>query len=79
LDPGGTFDVRQEEVAPNHWEITFLKVNMKGKALFFKTINVQQNEMRSHFHQVPETLTLMQAMDLLQKQEAVPVTLGHDS
>jgi hypothetical protein len=79
LDRGGTFDVRQEEVAPNHWEITFLKVNMKGKALFFKTINVQQNEMRSHFHQVPETLTLTQAIDLLQKQDAVPVTPGHDS
>jgi len=58
LDPGGTFDVRQGEVAPNHWEVTSLKVNMKGKALFFKTIDVQQNETRSHFHQVPETLTL---------------------
>jgi hypothetical protein len=78
LDPGGTFDVRQEEVAPNHWEITSLKVNMKGKALFFKTINIQQNETRSHFNQVPETLTLTQAMDLLQKQDAVPVTPGHD-
>lgn len=79
LDPGGTFDVRQEEVAPNHWEVTLLRVNMKGKALFFKTINVQENETRSHFHQVPETLTLTQAMDLLQKQDAVPVTHGHDS
>jgi hypothetical protein len=27
----------------------------------------------------PETLTLTQAMDLLQKQDAVPVTSGHDS
>ena len=79
LDPGGTFDVHQEEVAPNHWEITSLKVNMKGKVLFFKTINVQQNETRSQFHQVPETLTLTQAMDLLQKQDAVPVIHGHDS
>lgn len=77
LDPGGTFDVRQEEVSPNHWEITFLKINMKGRALFFKTINVQQNEIRSHFRPLPETLTLVQARDLLQKQDAVPATPGH--
>jgi hypothetical protein len=72
LDPGGTFDVRQQEVAPNHWEMTLLKVNMKGKALFFKTINVQQNESRSHFRQVPDNLTLPQAWDLLQKQATLP-------
>jgi hypothetical protein len=71
LDPGGTFDVRQEEVARKHWEITLLKVNMKGKALFFKTINVRQNETRSHFQLVPDTLTLPQARDLLQKQASV--------
>jgi hypothetical protein len=78
LDPGGTFDVRQQEVAPNHWEITFLKVNMKGKALFFKNIDVQQHEMRSDFRQVPETLTLSQAKDLLQKQDAGPALLSDD-
>lgn len=72
LDAGGKFDVRQEEVTPNHWEITLLKVNMKGKALFFKTINVQQDELRSHFRQVSDNLTLPQAWDLLQKQPAVP-------
>jgi predicted esterase YcpF (UPF0227 family) len=68
LDPGGTFDVRQEEVGQKHWEITLLKVNMRGKALVFKTINVQQDETRSHFQQVPDTLTLPQARDLLQKR-----------
>jgi hypothetical protein len=68
LDRGGTFDVRQEEVAEKHWEITLLKVNMKGKALFFKTIDVKQDETRSHFQQAPDLLTLPQARDLLQKQ-----------
>jgi hypothetical protein len=68
LDPGGTFDVRQEEVGQKHWEITLLKVNMRGKALVFKTINVQQDETRSHFQQVPNTLTLPEARDLLQKR-----------
>jgi hypothetical protein len=71
LEQGGTFDVRQEEVAPNHWEITQLKVNMKGKALFFKTISVQQNELRDHFERVSDTLTLSQAADSLLKQVAI--------
>jgi hypothetical protein len=67
LDPGGTFHVRQQEVTPNHWEITLLNVNMKGKALFFKTINVQQDETRSRFRKIPDDLTLSQAKNLLQE------------
>jgi hypothetical protein len=71
LDQGGTFDVRQEEVVPNRWEITRLKINMRGKALIFKTISVQQNELRDHFQQVSDTLTLSQAADSLSKQVAI--------
>jgi hypothetical protein len=68
LDQGGTFDVRQEDVGQGHWEITRLKVNMKGKALFFKTIDVQQDDSRSEFHKVPNTVTLAQAEEMLRKQ-----------
>src|SRR5262249_51335956 len=37
LDRGGTFNVKQQEVAPGYWELTVLDVQMRGKALFFKT------------------------------------------
>ena len=70
LDQGGTFDVRQDRVGADHWEITRLKVSMKGRALFFKTIGVEQDESRSHFQQIPDTLTLAQAGDLLLKEAA---------
>jgi hypothetical protein len=70
LDQGGTFDVRQDRVGADYWEITRLKVNMKGKALFFKTIGVEQDETRSHFQQIPDTVTLAQAGDLLLKEVA---------
>lgn len=70
LNQGGTFDVRQEEVAPGIWEMALLKVNMTGKALFFKTVSVQQDEKHSDFHRVPDTLTLDQAEDMLRKQVA---------
>jgi hypothetical protein len=70
LDRGGTFDVRQARVAANHWEIERLNVDMKGKALFFKTISVQQDETHSHFQQLPDDITLADAANLLVKEAA---------
>jgi hypothetical protein len=68
LDKGGTFDVKQQEVAPGYWELTVLNVRMRGKALFFKTIAVQQNYSRSEFTRVPKDLTIAQAAEILKKQ-----------
>lgn len=68
LDPGGDFDVKQAEVAPGFWELTVLNVNMKGKALFFKTIAVQQKYSRTHFQRVRDDLTATEAAELLRKQ-----------
>ncbi len=36
LSKGGEFHVRQMEVAPGHWDITLLHVNMHGKAVIFQ-------------------------------------------
>jgi hypothetical protein len=68
LDPGGTFDVRREEVAPGHWAIIRMQVNMNGKILFFKTIAVQQDEIDSHFRRIPDSTTMRQAEAMVQKQ-----------
>jgi len=78
LNAGGQFHVKQMEVAQGYWEMTFLHVDMKGKALFFKIISVQQKLERSDFHQVSDSLTLSEAADLLHKQTvAVAVSAGH--
>ena len=71
LDKGGEFHVKQSEVAPGLWEITLLHVNMHGKALFFKTIAVQENEIRTNFQRVPDNLALSEAAQQLQKQSSV--------
>jgi hypothetical protein len=77
LNAGGQFHVKQMEVAPGYWEMTLLQVDMKGKALFFKTISVQQKLGRSDFHQVSDSLTLAEAADLLHKQTVdVAVSAG---
>jgi hypothetical protein len=70
LDSGGRFEVQQAEVAPGYWELTRLNVEMKGKALFFRTINVQQRLRRSDFHRISDDLTVAQGADLLRKQAA---------
>jgi hypothetical protein len=67
LDPGGTFHVVQKEIQPGYWELTLLNVNMKGKALFFKTISVQQKMQRSMFRRLPDDLTVAQGINLLHK------------
>jgi len=78
LSAGGQFHVKQMEVAPGYWEMTLLQVDMKGKALFFKTISVQQKLGRSDFHQVSDSLTLAEAADLLHKQTVdVAVSASH--
>jgi hypothetical protein len=71
LDKGGRFEVRQTEVAPGQWEMTALLVDMKGKALLFKTIDVQQTESHSDFHRVPDDLTLAEAARILNGQTVV--------
>ena len=68
LDKGGTFDVKQKEVAPGYWELTLLNVDMKGKVLFFKTISVHQKESRTEFKRVSDNLTVAQAADTLRTQ-----------
>ena len=70
LDKGGSFEVRQEPVAPGYWELTVLNVHMTGRALFFKTIGEQQQFSRSEFKRVPDNLTLAQAEQMLKKEVA---------
>ncbi len=64
LDEGGTFLVRQEEVGPGCWEMTTMDVQMSGKALFFKTIDVRQKEIDSEFQAVPASATIEQAAEM---------------
>jgi len=65
LDKDGTFTVRQEEVGPGHWDLTYLNVHMNGKVLCFKTITVLQKKTLSDYRPLPSDVTLQQTADLL--------------
>lgn len=69
LDAGGTFNVVQREVGDGHWDMVYLRVNMNGKALFFKTISVHDHEAYSNYHRVPDDMTPSEAAKQL-KQDA---------
>jgi len=61
LAPGGTFEVKQKEVSPGYWEVTMMRVEMYGKALFFKTIGAHEDESYVDFKRVPDNASLEQA------------------
>jgi hypothetical protein len=63
LHEGGTFRVERREVAPGLWQITETHVHIAGRALFFKNIGQQQDEVQTEFTQVPEGTTLEQAAE----------------
>lgn len=68
LEKGGRFEVKQAEVSPGHWEMIILTVDMKGKALLFKTVGVYETENHSDFQRVPDDLTLAEAAGILNRQ-----------
>lgn len=71
LEKGGQFVVKRTEVAPGHWKVTELAVNMQGKALLFKTISVQQNELHRNFERVLDDLTIADAAAILLTQYVI--------
>jgi hypothetical protein len=80
LNKGGTFKVVQQQVGPAHWEVVALDINMTGRAVIFKTINVKQREQYSDFRRVPDSLTLGQAYEILQKDpNPVSASSGGDA
>jgi hypothetical protein len=65
LNKGGKFSVEQTELAPGQWELTRMEVDMQGKALFFKTIAVQQKQYRSNFRRVADDISFSEAVNML--------------
>lgn len=70
LDKGGTFLVKQQDLGSGHWEMTLLDVQMNGKALFFKTIAVRENQVYTDFRQEPEGVSPQQAFEFLLQDSA---------
>lgn len=68
LDKGGMFQVQRKDLGSGHWELTRLHVQMTGKALIFKTIDIQEDETWTDFRQEPSDTSLEQAFEELQQE-----------
>jgi hypothetical protein len=73
LEKGGHFIVKRGEIAPGQWAITHLTVEIKGKALIFKSINFQQIDSMSDFRPLPADVSPAEAADLLKKPATTEV------
>ena len=71
LRQGGTFDVERRELEPGLWQITETHVHIDGRALLFKTIGQQQDEVNSNYRRVPDGTTLEQAVLMLSEPGVV--------
>jgi hypothetical protein len=49
LRHGGTFDIERREIAPHIWQITETHVHIEGRALLFKTIGQQEDELKTEW------------------------------
>ncbi|HWZ51868.1 MAG TPA: hypothetical protein VNW54_10435 [Granulicella sp.] len=71
LRAGGTFRVERRQLAPGLWQITETHVHIDGKALFFKNISQEQDEVQIDFTPVSDDTTLEQAAQMT-RPEAAP-------
>jgi hypothetical protein len=71
LQKGGTFLVKQQQVVPGHWDVSELRIHMRGKALCFKAIAIQQKEIYTNYAPVPSETTLQEAAELLKRDATV--------
>lgn len=75
LDRGGHFLVEQADVTKGEWELTRMSLNLTGKALLFKSINIKSEEVCTDFRPAPSNLTFAEGVELLKKQQAeLPIT-----
>jgi hypothetical protein len=68
LNSGGEFIIEQSEITPQHWDLTHMKLNFTGKALFFKTINIQEDEWTMDYQEVPP-LSIAEAIQKLKQAD----------
>jgi hypothetical protein len=68
MKKGGTFEVERRQLTTGVWQITESHVHIDGKALLFKTIGEQEDELKSEFRRMPQAETLEQAAERLKRE-----------
>jgi hypothetical protein len=61
LQAGGSFDVERRQTGARVWQITETHVHIEGHALLFKSISEEEDDFKSKFKQLPDSITFAQA------------------
>jgi hypothetical protein len=71
LDKGGHFLVQQADLGlgDGAWGITEISLNVRGKLLLFKSLNMASDEVLSDFRKMPEHLTFAQGVEMLKTEQ----------
>jgi len=71
LNKAGHFRVQQADLGlgDGAWGITEMNLNMSGKILMFKSLNIVSDEVLSDFRLMPEKLTFAQGVQILKTEE----------
>jgi hypothetical protein len=78
LYKGGSFKVQQQDLGDGHWEVSAEEVNMIGRAVLFKTITRKQKEIYTDRRRMPDSITMSQAFEILQKDSGpASASSGH--
>jgi hypothetical protein len=65
LKQGGTVNVTRVRVSPGIWKTSSSRIDINGRFILFKTINKQQDEVRSDFKSVAPETRIAQALQQL--------------
>ena len=79
LNKGGHFRVQQGDLGlgDGAWGITEMSLNMTGKILLFKGLNLVSDEVLSDFQRMPDNLTFAQGVEMLKiEQEKIAHSVG---
>lgn len=76
LDRGGTMLVEQKEIAPGHWEVVNMDLNLKGKAILLKSISVQEKEQNYRFERLDDHTDLARGLELLKQGNETASRVG---
>jgi hypothetical protein len=68
LYKGGDFMIQQSQVYQDHWDLTHMKLHFTGKALLFKSLDIQEDDQTSDYHPVQE-MTVAQALNKLKEAD----------
>lgn len=70
LDKGGTIFLEQTQTGDRDWELTRMKLDLTGKALLVKSLNIHLTEEMAHYSPTPANLDYHKAIRILESEPA---------